>query len=57
MIKILTTLNGEVVLDFHAKRGVTVDEVLEIAENEVDGGYADYARVEVDGEIYAEYES
>lgn len=49
--------NGEVVLHKHAKSGVSVEEVCEIAENEVMDGYADYARVTVDGEIYMEYES
>ena len=56
-IWLLTELDGEVVIHKHAKPGVSVEDICEIAENEVYGGYADYARVTVDGEIYAEYES
>lgn len=56
-IDVLTMLNGRVIINSHAKKGVSLDEVCEIAENEVYGGYADYARVTVDGEIYAEYEA
>ena len=52
----MTMKNGRVVFDKKAKEGVTLDEVLEIAENEVADGYADYARVMVDGYVYAEYE-
>lgn len=55
-IRLLTMKDGEVVMNKKANPWVTVDEVLMIAENEVYGGYADYARVTVDGEIYAEYE-
>ena len=56
MIRLLTMKDGRVVLDKKARNGVPIDEVLEVAEFEVMDGYADYARVEVDGEIYAEYE-
>lgn len=56
-IWILTMLNGDVVMHKHARAGVNVEEVCEVAENEVLGGYADYARVTVDGEIYMEYEA
>lgn len=56
-IKLMTMKNGSVVFDKKAKEGVTLDEVLEIAENEVADGYADYARVMVDGYVYAEYEA
>lgn len=56
-IWILTMLNGEVVMHKHARQGVSVDDICEIAENEVLDGFADYARVTVDGEIYMEYES
>ena len=56
-IWILTEKNGQVVMHKHAKPGVSVEDVLEIAENEVYGGYADYARVTVNSEIYAEYEA
>lgn len=41
----------------NAKPGVTVGEVEEIMENEVNSGYAVYAAVIVDGEIYAELEA
>ena len=54
---ILTMKNGDVVLHSHAKEGVSVDEVCEIAECEVNGGFADYARVTVNGETYMEYEA
>ena len=40
-----------------ARPGTTVDEICEIAECEVNGGYAVYAAVYVDREIYVEYES
>ena len=56
-IWLLTEKNGEVLLHKHARPGITVDEICEIAENEVYGGFADYTRVTVDGEVYAEYES
>lgn len=56
-IWILTMKDGEVVMHKYARSGVTVDDVCEIAENEVNDGYADYARVTVDGEIYMELES
>ena len=56
-IWILTEKDGNVVMHKHARAGVTVDEVCEIADCEVMGGYADYARVTVDGSIYAEYEA
>ena len=56
MIRIFTSVNGRKILDKVAKPGVELDDILEIAENEVYDGYADYARVEVDGVIYAEYE-
>ena len=54
---ILTMKDGEVVLHKHARDGVTLDEVCEIAENEVMDGYADYARVTVNGNIYMELEA
>lgn len=40
----------------NAKPGVTIGEIEEIMENEVYGGYAVYAAVIVDGEIYSELE-
>lgn len=49
--------DGEVVLHKHARDGVTLDEVCEIAENEVMDGYADYARVTVNDNIYMELEA
>lgn len=39
-----------------AKPGVSLEDVLEIAENEVTCGYAVWAGVYIDGELYAEYE-
>lgn len=56
-IKLLTTKDGKAVLKGKAKAGTTLDEVCEIAEKEVYGGFADYARVTVDGKTYAEYEA
>lgn len=49
--------DGEVVLYNHARDGVTPDEVCEIAKNEVMDGYADYARVTVNGNVYMELEA
>lgn len=57
MIALLTKKNGQIVLNRKAKPSATVEDICEIAECEVNGGYADYACVTVDGEIYAEYES
>ena len=57
MIHILTRQNGKIILDKYAKQGVSLDDITEIAENEVYSGYADYARVDVDGVTYAEYEA
>lgn len=39
-----------------AKPGASLDDVLEIAENEVTCGYAVWAAVYIDGKLYAEYE-
>ena len=39
-----------------AKPGATLEDICEIAENEVYGGYAVYAAVIVDGEVYIELE-
>ena len=49
--------DGEVILHKHARQGVSVEDICEVAENEVYDGYADYARVTVDGEIYMELEA
>lgn len=56
-IKLLTMLDGKIVLNKKAKASTTLDEVCEIAESEVYSGFADYARVTVDEEIYMELES
>lgn len=40
-----------------AKPDVTIAEVEEIAEKEVESGYAVYAAVLVDGKIYSELEA
>lgn len=56
-MRLLTMKDGLVVLNKYARPGVTIDDLLEIAECEVYGGYADYACVENDdGTVYAEYE-
>lgn len=57
MIRLVTKLNGNTVMDKWATASVTLDDILEIAECEILDGYADYALVEVDGEVYAEYEA
>ena len=41
----------------YGKPGVSLDRICEIAECEVNGGYATYAAVYVDGELYIEVES
>ena len=56
-IRITTMKDGAIVLDRSARRGVSLDDICEIAVNEVNGGYADYARVTVDGAVYIEFES
>lgn len=57
MITLLTMKNGKTVMNREAKPSATLEDICEIAECEVNGGYADYSCVKVDGEIYAEYES
>ena len=57
MIRLLTMKDGKVVMDRKANPRVTIGEVCEIAEHEVMDGYADYARVTIDGEIYIEVEA
>ena len=56
-IWLLTMKDGDVVIHKHARLGVSLEDVCEIAECEVNGGFADYARVTVDGEIYMELEA
>lgn len=56
-IRLLTTMEGEILIDKKARPGVSVKDICEIAENEVYGGYADYARVTINGEIYMELEA
>ena len=56
-ICITTMRDGAIVLDRSARRGVSLEDICEIAENEVNGGYADYARVTVNGVIYMELEA
>ena len=56
MIRLLALKNGYERLSGTAKQGVSVSEICEIAERMVFNGDADYARVEVNGEIYSEYE-
>ena len=57
MIRLVTEKNGAIVLDRKASATASLDDICYIAEAEVYGGYVDYAKVVVDGEIYAEYES
>ncbi len=40
-----------------AKPGATLEDICEIAENEVGSGFAVYAAVIVDGKIYSELEA
>lgn len=56
MITLLTKKNGKTVLNTHAKAGVSVEDICDLAKCEVNGNYADYALVKVDGVIYAEYD-
>jgi len=49
--------DGDVVIHKHARPGILLEDVCEIAECEVNGGFADYARVTVDGEIYMELDA
>lgn len=56
-IRLITKKNGFEVLNCRAKRGVGLEDICEIAENEVYDGYADYACVTVDGRIYMELEA
>lgn len=57
MIRLITMKDGKVVMDRRGSETASLEDVVYVAECEVDGGYADYARVEVDGKIYIEYES
>lgn len=57
MIRLVTTKSGKTVINSIAKPTATLEDILWIAECEVTDGYADYSRVEVNGEIYAEYEN
>ena len=56
-IRLLTKKDDEVVMNAKAKPSAALSEIVNIAECEVNGGYADYARVTIDGEVYAEYEA
>lgn len=56
MITLILKSNGQTKRKY-AKDGVSLGAILEIAENEVMDGYAEYSCVLVDGEVYAEYES
>ena len=56
-IRLVTSKNGKIRMDRMAKPTAALSEILEIAECEVFGGYADYSMVEVDGKVYAEYEA
>ena len=56
-IRLITSKNGVVRLDRLARPRTTLEEVVEIAEFEVNEGVQAKARVEVDGEIYCEYEA
>lgn len=57
MIQLITKRNGMIVMNRTAGQGTTAEEVDWIASCEVNDGYADYAVVLVDGEIYSEYEA
>ena len=57
MIRLITKMNGETLMNKRAKEGVTLDEICELAEMEFYGGYADYVQVIVDGSTYMELES
>lgn len=57
MIRIVTKKDGRVVLDRYAKPGAQLEDIVFIAECEVNDGYADYSVVYVDGDVYCEYET
>lgn len=57
MITLLTKKDGKTVMFKDAKPTASLEDICFIAECEVNGGYADYSCVMVDGEIYMEYES
>ena len=57
MIQLITKKYGRIVMNRTAGYGTTAEEVDWIASCEVNDGYADYAVVLVDGEIYSEYEA
>lgn len=56
-IKLITMRDGAILYELTAAEGTTLEQVAEAAESAVfQTGEATYARVEVDGAIYAEYE-
>lgn len=57
MIKLIMTLNGKTIIDTKAVKTATIDDALDIAEYAMSNGFADYARIEIDGETYVEYET
>jgi repressor of nif and glnA expression len=56
MIKLIMMLRGKTIMDTKAEKTATIDDVLDIAEYAISNGFADYARIEIDGETYVEYE-
>ena len=56
-IRIVTKADGRKTMDKVAKPGVDLEDIIEIAENEVYDGYADYSAVYVNGKLYVEYEA
>ena len=56
-IRLITWKDGRITMEKTAKETATLEDIMEIAECEVFGGYADYAQVWVDNNMYAEYEA
>ena len=57
MIQLITKKNGEIVMNRTGGQGAYAEDIDWIAYREVNDGYADYAVVLVDGEIYSEYKA
>lgn len=54
-IFLVTYKDGQVVLNGSAKKGESLDDVIDLARNEVNDGFADSAEVYVDGILYSEF--
>lgn len=57
MTRFIAMQNGKVKFDKCGNKNTPISEFEEMAELGIRMGYADYIRIEVDGEVYAEYEA